>query len=229
MHEHSFDVLCMVNCGTVYNQQNSSKNQDNIYKAYYTIPYPKLRGDHQIANAALSIAVINQLQSTYSINLSAIKNAVSSVYLGARFEIISYKPQIILDVAHNPDAVLKMCHNLLKLPFVKHCFAIFGVCNDKDVQQIINISKEYINKWWIAPINSSRSCDTATLYKHLLLAGVKAEDIHIKNSIQESVADLVLYDKIHNIDPANLDDYRIIAFGSFLVAEEVSLYLNTKV
>src|SRR5579863_8815905 len=123
-HELSFDIRC--------------KNGD-----YFSLPYPALRGMEQLANGSLAISILNELKPNFPVSLSAIKTGLLQTRLPGRLSILPGTPQIILDVAHNEEAVSQMLKNMLKLPFVKHNYAVFGIANDKDVSAIITLAKEH--------------------------------------------------------------------------------------
>ena len=199
-NELSFNVWC--------------NNETGMADNFYTLPYPLMRGKEQITNVALAISILNKLKQKFPIDLSTIKRSILQTRLIGRFQIIPNsitEPQIVLDVAHNPQAVLHMLQNMLKLPFAKQNYAVFGVANDKDVANIIKICVEYFDKWFIAPLASKRSLGPKNIANILLSCGVKEHNIVIKNTISEALTVAQ--------DEATMN-HRIVAFGSFLVVEE---------
>jgi len=87
--------------GTIFKYQN------NTYKL-------NTLGQHQVNNAILAIEVAKSLK----ISTSKIKLGLSKVKLPLRMEIISKKPLIILDGAHNPDKMETTVDAILSLPLV---------------------------------------------------------------------------------------------------------------
>lgn len=73
-------------------------------------------GEHQINNASLAISVANSLGLGYG----QIKNGLANVRLPVRLEIISRKPLIILDGAHNADKVKATVQTVKKLMVDEH-------------------------------------------------------------------------------------------------------------
>lgn len=202
MHNDSFDVWC---------------NE----KTFYSLPFPALRGNEQLQNVALSLAILTKLRNKFPLSLSHIKTGLLQVNLLGRFQIIPGNPQIILDVAHNPQAVSKMLTNMVKLPYAKKNFAVFGVAKDKDVDTIIEICKDSFLKWFIAPIGSMRSMQMKQVINIMENHGIKGTQIHQYETIKSAY--------ISAKSEAMLED-RIICFGSFLVVEECynTIYSNNK-
>lgn len=191
-HELSFDVQC-----------NHGK--------YFSLPYPALRGMEQLANASLAISILAELKLNFPVSLSAIKTGLLQTRLPGRLSILPGQPQIVLDVAHNEEAVSQMLKNMLKLPFVKHNYAVFGIANDKDVSAVIALAKNHFSKWFIAPISSKRSINNDTLTQ------IMQDNKIDKNQIIscETIGRAVKHAK-----SISTNDDRIVCFGSFLVVEE---------
>lgn len=191
-HELSFDVLC--------------KNGK-----YFSLPYPAMRGLEQLENASLAICVLDELKTNFPLSLSIIKTGLLQTSLPGRLSILPGQPQIVLDVAHNPEAVSKLLKNMLKLPFVKHNYAVFGIANDKDANAVIALAKKSFSKWFIAPINSKRGMDNETLIQIMHNHKIDKNQITTNRTISEALA---LAKSI------STNDDRIVCFGSFLVVEE---------
>ncbi len=182
-------------------------------KSYYSLPYPSLRGKEQLFNASLAIMALNQIQNKLPVNINQIKSGLLKTNLLGRFQVLAGTPQIVLDTAHNPQAIEVMCENMLKLPFAKQNFAIFAIAKDKDWKTIIKFAADKFNYWFLARLNSERSVDPILVYKELELNGVNKKNIIICNSIGKAFSQC--YQQLKAED-------RLVAFGSFLLVEEVS-------
>lgn len=180
-------------------------------KKYFTLPYPGLRGDTQPNNVALALAILSKLQDKFPLSSGAIKTGILQTKLIGRFQLLPGLPQIILDVAHNTQAVTVMLQNMLKLPFAKRNLAVFGIANDKDVAQIIRLCKDSFDQWYIAKINKPNGLSTPHLAEILLQNGV------LKQNIIECENISMAYQKASKC--LNNED-RLICFGSFLVVED---------
>src|SRR5690606_27088661 len=67
------------------------------------LPTPALAGDFQLSNAACVMHAIEDLQSQLPVNKEQVIEGLQSVRLPGRFQQCLQHPQVILDVAHNPQ------------------------------------------------------------------------------------------------------------------------------
>ncbi len=192
---------------------------DNI-RNLYSIPFPAMRGIEQINNVALSIAILNKIHDRFPTTITTIKNGILQTRLTGRFQVLPGIPQIILDVAHNAQAVSQMLKNMLKLPFVKNSYAIFGIASDKDISQIIQLSKSAFDRWFIAPIKSNRALNLNRIEEQLTKHGVIQENIIKCETITQA---------FEKTQKSCTTQDRIVCFGSFLVVEEIyKINLNSR-
>jgi len=110
------------------------KNQD-IFSSEFTYNgnnyLLNMSGEHQIYNALAAITAAKELiKLGYKISDSALFEGILSVSLTARLEIISKKPLIIIDGAHNADKV-KALYTFAK-QFKGKIIAVCGMLRDKD-------------------------------------------------------------------------------------------------
>ncbi|KKQ27152.1 MAG: FolC bifunctional protein [Candidatus Magasanikbacteria bacterium GW2011_GWC2_37_14] len=101
------------------------KYQNNNYKL-------NALGNHQIKNAILAINIAKSLKIPYS----KIKTGLEKTKLPLRVEIISKKPLIILDGAHNPDKMKTTVETVNKLNFI-NLNLVIGFSEDKNIKKII--------------------------------------------------------------------------------------------
>lgn len=177
----------------------------------YSLPLPSMRGQEQLANASLAIAILQKLRTQFPVSSAQIKQGLLQTHLIGRFQVMPGVPQIVFDTAHNPQAIELMCQNMIKLPFAKRNLAVFSIADDKDWQTIINTYATQFDSWYIARINSPRSVDPEELQKQLIAQGVSPTAIHIAEDI--SAAFDTAYSQL-------TQDDRVVCFGSFLVVEE---------
>jgi dihydrofolate synthase/folylpolyglutamate synthase len=187
---------------------------DNSNNNLYSLPTPAMRGKQQIANSAISICVIQNLQrilGKFVFSKSVIKQAILETRLKGRFEILPGYPRVVLDVAHNPDSVANMVDNMIELG-LENSIAVFAVAKDKDVRNIIKNCKQYFKSWYIAPTNyATRSSSVDYIYRELLEQGVDSNSIFMFETVLDATqAALAMRKK----------NYDIVIFGSFLTVAE---------
>ncbi|HZJ84361.1 MAG TPA: folylpolyglutamate synthase/dihydrofolate synthase family protein [Syntrophomonadaceae bacterium] len=97
-----------------------------------------LRGDYQLENLTTALTAISALQEKgYFINETHIRQALKSLELPGRLEVISNKPLVIIDVAHNPHAAQALNQALEKLLPHKNKLLLCGIVDDKDAYSIL--------------------------------------------------------------------------------------------
>lgn len=193
-----------------YKEQQYSWDFISKHINYYSLPFPSLRGHEQLKNASLAIAILNKLRSNFPLSVAQIKSGLLQTSLIGRFQVMPGIPQIVLDTAHNPEAIEVMCYNMLKLPFAKRNFALFGIADDKDWQQAIKKCLPSFDVWYLTWINSSRSCDPQKVADYLISLGVRDLNIHVCDNVSNAFN--------YAYKDLKADD-RLVCFGSFLVID----------
>ncbi len=125
-----FDEI-LINKSSIYGQCFDYKNYKNLSI--------KLIGSHQINNAVVALETIISLRDYYGFTIddNSIKLGLSSSYIPARMELISDKPIIFIDGAHNVQGITTLTENIQKLlPNTKIVFLI-GILADKDYKDMI--------------------------------------------------------------------------------------------
>jgi dihydrofolate synthase/folylpolyglutamate synthase len=174
------------------------------------LPHPALRGAFQLHNASAVLAALDALKDKTPVSMEAVRRGLSEVELTGRFQFVPGKPQLILDVAHNPHAARSLAQNLTNLPPAK-TFAVFAMLKDKDMAGVVQALDVQVDVWLVAGIAAPRGASATELAQVLKEAGVRGEVV-VCDSIAES---------LHEASKgASLND-RIAAFGSFYTVAEV--------
>jgi len=90
-------------------------------------------GEHQIKNAILAIEVVRTLK----ISGDVIKTGLAKISLPLRMEIISKKPLIILDGAHNIDKMKTTVDTIKKIRQQGDIHLVLGFSADKDIKAML--------------------------------------------------------------------------------------------
>ena len=83
------------------------------------------------------LAVFEALRERLPISAQAVRNGLATVELPGRFQIVPGQPALVLDVAHNPQAVAALALNLDQMGFYPRTHAVFGAMRDKDIAGIV--------------------------------------------------------------------------------------------
>jgi dihydrofolate synthase/folylpolyglutamate synthase len=100
------------------------------YKGLHT----QLAGEHQAYNAALGIAMAEDLE-TYGLVITedAVRRGITGVRWPARFEIFSGKPTLVVDAAHTPESAAACARTFAKVFPGRKAVLLVGISMDKDV------------------------------------------------------------------------------------------------
>ncbi len=97
-----------------------------------------LLGRHQIENAVVAYAALQTLRERgLPLSPEAIRDGLRSVRWPGRFDIISRRPFVVLDGAHNRDSAQKLATTLQDYFPGRRVTLIFGASSDKDVSGML--------------------------------------------------------------------------------------------
>ncbi len=100
-----------------------------------------LLGTHQQTNAGLAIAVAKLLNcSNWQISDDQIRSGLAQAQLAGRTEIVSRRPTVMVDIAHNPASVLALVATLAEVPEWKSSrrkILIMAVSREKEAEAML--------------------------------------------------------------------------------------------
>lgn len=99
----------------------------------------RLPGDHQIENAALSLAVCERLIKTgVPLTIEHIRRGIDNTRWPGRLEVVLDSPQVILDGAHNIMAARNLARYLTEHLSKQRLTLVVGVLDDKPVDTMLS-------------------------------------------------------------------------------------------
>ncbi len=167
------------------------------------LPMPRLHGDFQLNNAACAVRAVLDLAKKLPVSMVDICTALVQTDLAGRFHELQVAPQVIVDVAHNPQAAHALAHNLAKHPCQGKTLAVFAMLSDKDIDGVIRILMPYISFWYVAGIDAPRGEPAFGIQQRL---NVLEASSNVYDNLDEA------FDAAY--EAAGKND-RIIVFGSF--------------
>lgn len=197
---------------TLSRQREREQRQWNFRSPMGTrnaLPYPALRGAYQLNNASAALAALDALRDKLPVSMAAVRRGLVEVQLAGRFQVAPGKPQLILDVAHNPHAAHSLAQNLAALPPCPRTFAVFAMLKDKDMAGVIAALDPHIDVWLVAGIDAPRGASAKELAQVLHQCAVRGE-IQVFENVSQALR--------HACNVAGND--RIVAFGSFHTVAE---------
>ena len=184
-----------------------------------SLAYPSLRGANQLLNASAALAALEGLRDRLPLGAQEIRSGLVMVELPGRFQVLPGRPQVILDVAHNPHAAATLAQNLDNMGFFPFTYAIVGAMSDKDIPGVIAHLKDKIDHWYLTALPLPRAADTAHLAHCLEQAGVhESTDKNSECSIRHFLTPEAAFTEAK---ARATENDRIVVFGSFLTVAGV--------
>jgi dihydrofolate synthase/folylpolyglutamate synthase len=178
-------------------------------RRWNSLAYPALRGANQLLNAGGVLAAFEALRERLPITAQAVRNGFALVDLPGRFQIVPGEPALVLDVAHNPQAVAVLALNLDQMGFYPRTHAVFGAMRDKDIPSLLAHMVPLIDTWHLTDLPLPRAATADELALSVRSACASAgREVAVSTHMNPSAA---LAAAAGSADPAD----RIVVFGSF--------------
>ena len=191
-------------------QWSWSGQHGHFSRRYHGMSYPALRGANQLINASGAIAALIALKDRLPITAQSVRTGLALVELPGRFQIVPGQPALVLDVAHNAQAVAALALNLDAMGFFPRTFAVFGAMADKDIPSLLAKIAPLVDVWHCTALPNPRAASAATLADMVRAASAglagASRIIHTHDSPAEALRAAAAA-----ADPTD----RIVVFGSF--------------
>nr|WP_312289624.1 folylpolyglutamate synthase/dihydrofolate synthase family protein [Clostridium chromiireducens] len=148
-----------------FNQIVEVKTERNTYN----INFPLL-GEHQILNLAVAINTIEVLcdEEKIEIDRNIIEKSLEDVKWIGRLEVLSKKPSIVIDGAHNIDGIKALRKNISKYFKFNKIYLLLGILADKQVKEMIEVITPIAEKVYALTPHSERAELSEDLKKEIL-------------------------------------------------------------
>ena len=169
------------------------------------LPMPALAAPVQLRNAATAIAALRALD--LPMTREAIADGIVDAHVAGRLQVFRRQGvEIVVDVAHNPQAARSLAQWMAAVPVPGRTFAVFAALGDKDVAGVVAALADRIDGWWLAGLEAAgpRGVDVATFAERL--RGTAAEGGARFATVEAALADARA--QAHTGD-------RLLVFGSF--------------
>jgi dihydrofolate synthase / folylpolyglutamate synthase len=101
---------------------------------------PSMPGSHQIKNASLAVAVVEELVAQgHKIPEGAIRSGIENTRFPGRFEILSREPDVIIDGAHTPEGMRLLKSAIKRLYPGIRPLMLLGMLRDKNYEALVKI------------------------------------------------------------------------------------------
>ena len=169
------------------------------------VPLP---GEFQAENAALAIAAAEELRiEGYDVTEDHIRKGLARTIWPGRIDIISRRPTVLVDCAHNPNAAGQLRKNLALFPYDK-LHLVFGICEEKDVGGVMNT---------IVP-----AADTVIFTKAVVERAVEPAELAKMARCESRLADNLVEAMELALAAASEDDMVLVCGSVYLVGEAIA-------
>ena len=165
-------------------------------------------------SAAAALIACNLLQSCLPVNSMQINEGMKNISIYGRLQVQGDKVKTVLDVSHNPQAVLLLRDFIKELKPAGRVHAVFSGLKDKDLCGLINPLKSLVNFWYPAVLSGKRASSQS-----LLLSAFKKENCSVLSCYSNPTKAYFAALKAAN------DGDLIVVYGSFFM---VSAIINLK-
>jgi dihydrofolate synthase/folylpolyglutamate synthase len=165
----------------------------NGQACHRNLPVPGLLGEHQFANAATALAVLEQMAG-FSVPREAIEQGLRAVEWPARLQPLTSNywrdqlPQgfeLYLDGGHNPMAAERIADWLSKQSDKRPVYMICAMLEDKDIRGFFHAFKGFNIRLYTIPLAAEKkACDPGMLAKIAVEHGLQAQ---MEESLQDAL------------------------------------------
>jgi dihydrofolate synthase/folylpolyglutamate synthase len=122
-----------------------------------------LRGTVQWRNAAVALAALELIHSHFPITEAHVRHGLRAMRWPGRLEVVSPHPFVLLDGAHNPQAVTTLIDELPRLVQGRRVKLLFGVMRDKDWGTMVSLLARVATEVVVTRVQQERAEDPMVL------------------------------------------------------------------
>ncbi|MEW8508492.1 MAG: bifunctional tetrahydrofolate synthase/dihydrofolate synthase [Candidatus Thiodiazotropha sp.] len=180
------------------------------------LPIPGLTGGKQLQNASAVVMVCELLKISFPLSEDSIAKGLQQVRLPGRLQFVDKKPALLLDVAHNRQSLETLGRGLEQLHWRGRIHALFGMLEDKDAADAVDLIGPYLVSWHLIDLDGWRGRKAEQLATILRQSEVE-QPLNCYHGFDEA------YEACRK--QAGAEDL-ILIFGSFRIVGEAMHYLD---
>jgi dihydrofolate synthase/folylpolyglutamate synthase len=184
----------------------------------YDDVFLSLFGEHQAANATLAVAACEAFVGD-ALDPAIVGNALGSVRVPGRIEVMGRRPLVICDGAHNIAASQAVLEAVQDSFTYARLILVAGMIETKLVEEVLAQWAPVIDSAYVAAPRTDRAAAPERLAAALELHGLPRERIDVSDSVVHAVEAA--------LDEATEDDL-VLIFGSFYTVGEARGWLRSR-
>jgi len=189
-----------------YEKQDSTWTWQSATTHFKNLPIPTLA----LQNMSTVLMAVELLQPKLPVAVEIIEAAMANVRLIGRIHIIPGHVSRIFDVSHNPASAELLKKSLQEKNGSGKTRAVFSMLMDKDIVSTLQVMKDCIEEWHIAPLSIKRGATLPQLESSFAIAEIQ--------NVQSYDSIVAAYEKALEL---STEGDRVIVFGSFHTVADV--------
>ncbi len=179
-----------------------------------------LHGDSAAANAAASIVAVEALLGR-ALDAAAVRRALAAARMPGRMEVAGSAPAVVLDGAHNPEAMREVVRSLGHAFQWNRLHLVMAMSGDKDVEAVTGIAASLGGDGRTASAYVARNSTARSAAPERVASGLR----------QGGLADVSTFDTVAQAvaaarDAAGEDDLILVTGSFYTVADARPLFVD---
>lgn len=174
-----------------------------------------LRGRFQYDNAAVGVAALEMISATFPVAEPHLRSGLLTAWWPGRLEVVSERPCVILDGAHNPQAMETLHAALPEILQGRRAKVLFGVMRDKDWRAMIPVLTKLATEVVVTRVQQPRAEEPEVLREALAPLCPRVQ-MDARAACQQLVAE------------AGPDEAIVVCGSLFLVGEVYPLFASSR-
>ena len=175
-------------------------------------------------NVATALMVLHLLE--VKLTNEKVNQLIKVTKVAGRTELFKSNCDVLLDVAHNPQAARYLAEHLSKIKKkdnYQRVIAVVGMLSDKDIDNTLKPMIAVVDDWYIGQLSVPRSASAENIYKHInnklcSKSSTNGKLINCFDNITQAF-------KMASINTNEKD--LIVVFGSFYTVAEIRRLINS--
>jgi dihydrofolate synthase/folylpolyglutamate synthase len=169
------------------------------------LPYAKYIPQQNAVTVLMSLTLLSPMLGL-ALDLAIFKDLLQNLSVPGRMQVLQEHPQILIDVAHNPESARYLAKQLVEQPIVGKTLSLFSALQDKDIADIVKPLSDIIHTWYVFEINHPRAAPAPQI-KEIILSVYPLAEVLVVNDL-------------NGFSTILGGDDRLVVFGSFMAIHQ---------
>ncbi|PVZ71687.1 bifunctional tetrahydrofolate synthase/dihydrofolate synthase [Pelagibaculum spongiae] len=164
---------------------------------------------------SLALKASQLLQDCLPLQRDKLATSVAKASLTGRMQTVMQTPQVIVDVAHNPQAAENLQKQLAEQNCQGKTYAVIAMLSDKDRAGSLQFLLDSVDSWYVAGLDMPRGSSSQSMAD--LLSDLSVADISRCDTVAQAISQV--------LQQASPQD-RVLIFGSFFTVSQAMQYFQ---